>query len=290
MPAWQDGASLGRPSPLGCAGTRRSTQPRRHARESADGHGQRASASSHRPRWPKGWSDAAFAKVSVDFRGRVRDLLVWSHPVLWYSVDKVNLVLLAVVRDPERVMHERLLLQHRPHGEPRRCRLELRRALVDRVREPRGQAVPRRRGPPVLEASRTRTGRLIVAVALRGDMDLVHPDLRDLSDVDPPAVVSEEDHPELPRRARPAPPGPLGRTNYPHVISRATSRENPGRSARRPGHGGPEQGFSRSPEAQTSQRELRKSTVPDADDIFVITAYELTGKALQAYRRRRRRT
>jgi len=106
MPAWQDGDSLGRPSPLGCAGTRRSTQPRRHARESADGHGQRASASPHRTRWPKGWSAAAFAKVTVDFRGRVRDLLVWSRPVLWYSVDKVNLVLLAVVRDPERVMHD----------------------------------------------------------------------------------------------------------------------------------------------------------------------------------------
>jgi len=54
----------------------------------------------------QGLSDAAFAKVTVDFRGRVRDLLVWSRPVLWYSVHKVNLVLLAVVRDPERVMHD----------------------------------------------------------------------------------------------------------------------------------------------------------------------------------------
>jgi len=173
----------------------------------------------------QGLSDAAFAKVTVDFRGRVRDLLVWSRPVLWYSVHKVNLVLLAVVRDPERVMHDDFFFSTDLEANPADVASNYAgRWSIECVR-PRGQAVPRRRGPPVLEASRTRTGRLIVAVALRGDLDLVHPDLRDLSDVDPPAVVSEEGHPELPRRARPAPPGPLGRTNYPHVISRATSRE-----------------------------------------------------------------
>jgi len=54
----------------------------------------------------------------------------------------------------------------------------------------------------------------------------------------------------------------------------------------RPGHEG-----ARVAIGQTNAgRYLRVIYVPDADDIFVITAYELTGKALQAYRRRRRRT
>jgi hypothetical protein len=47
-----------------------------------------------------------FTAVSVDFRGKVRDLLVWSRQVLWYVTDPDHLVLLVIVRDPKGVMHD----------------------------------------------------------------------------------------------------------------------------------------------------------------------------------------
>ncbi len=50
-------------------------------------------------RWP-------LRKVTVSWRGRQKDLLVWSRPVLWCSVDNNNFVLLVAVRDPEGVMHD----------------------------------------------------------------------------------------------------------------------------------------------------------------------------------------
>ncbi len=53
-----------------------------------------------------GLADDAFCHVSACWRGRTKELLVWSRPVLWCSVDKKNLVLLVVVRDLEGVMHE----------------------------------------------------------------------------------------------------------------------------------------------------------------------------------------
>jgi hypothetical protein len=53
-----------------------------------------------------GLADDAFCQVSVSWRGRTKDLLVWSRPILWYSVDKKNLVLLVVVRDPAGIMHD----------------------------------------------------------------------------------------------------------------------------------------------------------------------------------------
>ena len=48
----------------------------------------------------------AFSAVRVDFRGKERDLLVWSRPVLWYTTDPNHLVLLVIVRDPTGVMHD----------------------------------------------------------------------------------------------------------------------------------------------------------------------------------------
>lgn len=45
-------------------------------------------------------------RVTLDWRGRSVDALVWSRPVLWYGVDKDNLVLLVVVRDPEGHQHD----------------------------------------------------------------------------------------------------------------------------------------------------------------------------------------
>lgn len=53
-----------------------------------------------------GLGDDQFTAVRVDFRGSPRDLLVWSRPVLWYSVDPDHQVLLVIVRDPEGVMHD----------------------------------------------------------------------------------------------------------------------------------------------------------------------------------------
>ncbi len=50
--------------------------------------------------------NAEFAAVRVDFRGKERDLLVWSRPVLWYTTDPDHLVLLVIVRDPAGVMHD----------------------------------------------------------------------------------------------------------------------------------------------------------------------------------------
>ena len=50
--------------------------------------------------------DADFQAVSADWRGRPKDLLVWSRRVLWYTLDKHHLVLLIIVRDPAGVMHD----------------------------------------------------------------------------------------------------------------------------------------------------------------------------------------
>lgn len=60
----------------------------------------------------------------------------------------------------------------------------------------------------------------------------------------------------------------------------------------RPGEDGPSTNDSRQAVGQTQAgRYLRVIYVPDevGDGVFVVTAYPLTGKALQAYRRRRGR-
>jgi hypothetical protein len=51
-------------------------------------------------------SNDKFSALRVDFRGKERDLLVWSRPVLWYTTDPDHLVLLVIVRDPTGVMHD----------------------------------------------------------------------------------------------------------------------------------------------------------------------------------------
>lgn len=45
-------------------------------------------------------TEARFITVQVDWRGRRKNLMIWSAPVLWYSVDKDHLLKLVVVRDP----------------------------------------------------------------------------------------------------------------------------------------------------------------------------------------------
>ncbi len=47
-----------------------------------------------------------FTEAAVDWRGRPKQLLVWSTPVLWYSIDRNHQVLLVIVRDPDGIMHD----------------------------------------------------------------------------------------------------------------------------------------------------------------------------------------
>lgn len=59
-----------------------------------------------RPMLAEGLSNDAFSAAPVEWRGKTKYLLVWSRPVLWYTVDKANLVLLVIVRDPAGIMHD----------------------------------------------------------------------------------------------------------------------------------------------------------------------------------------
>lgn len=47
-----------------------------------------------------------FTAVTAQWRGRPKNLLVWSTPVLWYSIDRHNQLLLVIVRDPTGIMHD----------------------------------------------------------------------------------------------------------------------------------------------------------------------------------------
>src|SRR5664279_2746678 len=91
--------------------------------------------------------------------------------------------------------------------------------LADRGLLPRRETGSWRPRPTVLETPRTRTRRRPIAVAARHDLVLVsrHPPRG--PDLDPAALVPAQNHPQLPRRTRRAPPRPLGTANYRHVIS-----------------------------------------------------------------------
>lgn len=80
-------------------------------------------------------------------------------------------------------------------------------------------------------------------------------------------------------------------TNEPHIYSHGVTEEEVvevlrGPSEDRPGREGSRVAIGRT----LASRPLRNIYVPDPepDSVFVITAYELTGKPLVAYRRRRR--
>ena len=81
-------------------------------------------------------------------------------------------------------------------------------------------------------------------------------------------------------------------TGLPHIYDHDVEEEEVEQILRRPGEDRPGREDSRVALGQTySGRYLRVVYVPDAqpDSVFVITAYDLTGKPLKAYRRRRRR-
>jgi len=81
-------------------------------------------------------------------------------------------------------------------------------------------------------------------------------------------------------------------TNLPHIYRHGVSEGEVEDVLRRPGEDRPGSEGSRVAIGQTrAGRYLRVIYVPDPvpDSVFVITAYELKGKSLVAYRRRRRR-
>ena len=83
-----------------------------------------------------------------------------------------------------------------------------------------------------------------------------------------------------------------GDTGHPHMYNHGMSESEVEYVLRHPGEDRPGLEGSRVAIGQTeSGRYIRVIYVPDpkADSVFVITAYELTGKPLLAYRRRRRR-
>jgi hypothetical protein len=81
-------------------------------------------------------------------------------------------------------------------------------------------------------------------------------------------------------------------TGQPHIYAHGVTEEEVEYILRHPGEDLPGRDNSRQALGQTTAgRYLRVIYVPDPepDSVFVITAYELRGKPLQAYRRRRRR-
>jgi len=81
-------------------------------------------------------------------------------------------------------------------------------------------------------------------------------------------------------------------TGLPHIYRHGVNEDEVEDVLRRPGEDRPGKEGSRVAIGQTDVgRYLRIIYVPDPepDSVFVITAYELIGKPLKAYRRRRRR-
>jgi hypothetical protein len=81
-------------------------------------------------------------------------------------------------------------------------------------------------------------------------------------------------------------------TDLPHIYDHGVTQAEVEWILGRPGEDGPSSNGARQATGQTSGgRCLRVIYVPDlvGDGVFVVTAYPLTGKPLQAFRRRRRR-
>jgi hypothetical protein len=79
-------------------------------------------------------------------------------------------------------------------------------------------------------------------------------------------------------------------TGAPHIHNHRVSEDEVEAALARPGEDRPGAEGARIAVGQTSAgRYLRVIYVPEVGGVFVITAYELTGKPLLAYRRRKRR-
>lgn len=62
------------------------------------------------PELAAGASDRDWQRVNLDLRGRVTERLVLTRDVLWYRVNKDDLVRLVVVRDPHGVENDDFFL------------------------------------------------------------------------------------------------------------------------------------------------------------------------------------
>lgn len=79
-------------------------------------------------------------------------------------------------------------------------------------------------------------------------------------------------------------------TEQPHIYGHAVDEDEVADVLMNPGEDRPGREGSRVAIGKTQAgRYLRAIYVPEPDSVFVITAYELQGKPLTAYRRRRRR-
>lgn len=79
-------------------------------------------------------------------------------------------------------------------------------------------------------------------------------------------------------------------TTLPHIYNHEVRENEVEEVLRRPGEDRPGKENSRIAIGRTrAGRYLRVIYVPEPDSVFVITAYELVGKPLKAYRRRGRR-
>jgi hypothetical protein len=82
-------------------------------------------------------------------------------------------------------------------------------------------------------------------------------------------------------------------TQMPHIYGHGVDQDEVEDVLRKPGEDRPGREGARVASGRTrAGRYLRIIYVPDqeADSVFVITAYQLSGKPLMAYRRRRRKT
>jgi len=83
---------------------------------------------------------------------------------------------------------------------------------------------------------------------------------------------------------------PNQETDEPHIYDHDVSEEEVEAILRRPGSDARAREGSRVAVGQTAAgRYLKVIYLPEADGVFVITAYELTKKALAAYRRNRKK-
>lgn len=79
-------------------------------------------------------------------------------------------------------------------------------------------------------------------------------------------------------------------TGEPHIYGHRVTEEEVADVLRNPGEDRPGSEGSRVAVGRTrAGRHLRVIYIPEPEGVFVITAYELSGKPLVAYRRRRRR-
>jgi hypothetical protein len=81
-------------------------------------------------------------------------------------------------------------------------------------------------------------------------------------------------------------------TRQPHIYEHGVTEAEVRQVLRRPGEDRPGDGDSRVAIGQTAAGRYLKviyARDPGADSVFVITAYDLRGKPLRAYRRRQRR-